>query len=555
MAQKSIYFEGITAETDEFKRQSRMLTIYSAVLMTLILTYGVFRLLNGLWASGSAEIVLGTGLAVNYLLFLKHRNLTYAKPAISLVTLIVSIVILVSGGTNGTAIYWANTFPSLIFLLQGIRVGLIHNIIFFASHIAFALAVQAGMVESYYTFNQLQQSWVTMLMLNILGYIAESGWEKSRRTIEAQRERLRTLLADLPVGVIMVAADGTPLAANDSVKIIFGRPILPTIKAKDFAEAYHISKENGQPLTTDEMPTLAALTTGKPVIRTGLFVTRPDGSVTVIRVSAAPIIDAKGKVTAVVAVYEDMTKEHEIDQIKSEFVSLASHQLKTPLTAIKWTVESLLDGADTMTANQKQMLADMDTTAERLNRLVSDLLNVSRIETGRKFNIVKKPTDIAAVIRKAAAEASVVAAKRQVVIDASKLPDDLICDVDEAKIHEVFANIIGNAVKYSSEAGRVEIGVSATDQRGPTIYVKDGGIGIPKTQQAKVFQRFFRASNVEADIEGTGLGLYIVRAIVEKHGGRVWFESEEGFDTTFFVALPAVAPTPAADDPAVAPKT
>lgn len=543
MANQEIFFGEPSPQANELRRQKKMLAVFTAFLAPYIFLYGVYRVTHGATLSGVIEIVLGSLLVMNYLAFLLHRRIAIAKPAVTIASIIVNVMVLGTGGINGTAAYWSIPFPALTFLFQGPRLGALYNAVFFVTMVGYAILVKIGVVGSYYTYDQLKQLWSVLILTNALGYAAENGWHKARQTLERQRGQLNTLLSNLPVGAVMVKKDGTLSASNESAARLFGQPILPTVKVNDVPKTYGFKKEDGTPYPVEELPLIMSLKTGKAAPQTKLFISRPDGSTVVLRVTASPVLDTDGKAIAAVAVYEDMTKEHEIDQIKSEFVSLTSHQLKTPLTAVKWAMETLLDGgAGALTPEQKEIVTETGATVERLRRLVADLLNVSRIETGRKFNLEKKPTDIATMIRSVAAESSATAGQRRVTLDVSKIPDGLLRDVDEHKIREVFTNLVGNAIKYSAEGGRVEIGVARAGKKAGAIYVKDGGIGIPAEQQDKIFQKFFRASNVEAKKEGTGLGLYLAKAIVEKHGGSIWFESQEGKGTTFYVALPPAAP-------------
>ncbi len=234
-------------------------------------------------------------------------------------------------------------------------------------------------------------------------------------------------------------------------------------------------------------------------------------------------------------------KEIEINNMKSEFVSVASHQLRTPLTGIKWFGELLLKGkAGALTPDQKDFIQQMFDSNTRMINLVNDLLNVSRIDTGKKFTIEKKPVDLVPIVQSLFTELVAVAEQHTVTLKrAADFPTELMLTVDGEKIRQVIQNLLSNAVKYSKENGVVEITCDTSKKTKIIFSIKDTGLGIPAAQQPRMFEKFFRADNVQTkETEGTGLGLYIAKAIVEGHGGEIWFESQENVGTTFYFSLP-----------------
>ncbi|MBT3538879.1 PAS domain S-box protein [Candidatus Parcubacteria bacterium] len=256
--------------------------------------------------------------------------------------------------------------------------------------------------------------------------------------------------------------------------------------------------------------------------------------------SAAPLKDEKGNIIGCVVVFRDATKEREIDRVKSEFVSVASHQLRTPLSGIKWFTELLLkQKVGKLNDEQKDYVNQVHVSNERLIRLVSDLLDVSHIDTGKKFFIEKKRTDISEIISQVLEGNIALINKRKIGIDICKeLSGKVNLFVDPDKIRQVFYNLITNAIKYSKVGGKIELCIETN--KGKVVFsVKDKGLGIPRKDQDRIFEKFFRADNVmTTQTDGTGLGLYITKAIVEAHGGKVWFESRAGKGTTFFFSLP-----------------
>ena len=253
--------------------------------------------------------------------------------------------------------------------------------------------------------------------------------------------------------------------------------------------------------------------------------------------SAAPLKDDKGNVIGCVVVFRDVTRERDIDKAKTEFVSLASHQLRTPLSAINWYSE-MLDAGDAGKLNkeQKEFVAEINNGSKRMVELVNSLLNVSRIDVGT-FAIDPKPTDIVDVAKSLVKEMEVTIVEKELKLNEKyeKIP---ITPLDPNLIRIVIQNILSNAIKYSESKKEVTIEITK-DAENINISIADQGFGIPKAQQGKIFEKLFRADNVrQKDVEGTGLGLYIVKSIVETSGGKISFVSEENKGTTFYVSIP-----------------
>jgi signal transduction histidine kinase len=229
-----------------------------------------------------------------------------------------------------------------------------------------------------------------------------------------------------------------------------------------------------------------------------------------------------------------------LDELKSNFVGVAAHELRSPLAVIQGYAEMLADGdAGPLSEGQHEYLAAIQKGAQRLLQITSSLLDVTRIEAGR-VDLVLQPTDLPALVWTAAAELQPqLTAKRQVLTQhhAPALPPALC---DPTRTAQIVSNLISNAIKYTPEQGHISIAVQAAAEEGfLQVSVTDDGVGIAPEDQGQVFKRFFRAANViQTRAGGTGLGLYIARALVELHGGRIWLSSEPGKGSTFYVTLP-----------------
>ncbi|MBI2484315.1 GAF domain-containing sensor histidine kinase [Candidatus Uhrbacteria bacterium] len=226
-----------------------------------------------------------------------------------------------------------------------------------------------------------------------------------------------------------------------------------------------------------------------------------------------------------------------VDTMKSEFISIASHQLRTPLTATKWALEFLAKGKKgKLTKQEVETIGDLRTSNARLIKLVNELLNVSRLEESR-VRIDPKPMDITELLKGLVHEFMPIAEKmnQKIVEQYDHLPP---INLDEGLIVKALHNFISNGIKYNKENGKFVITAKKKGKEALLTF-QDHGIGIPKAEQPNIFKKFYRAANASAShTEGTGLGMYIAKSAIELSGGKVWFESIEGKGTTFYVTLP-----------------
>ncbi len=254
--------------------------------------------------------------------------------------------------------------------------------------------------------------------------------------------------------------------------------------------------------------------------------------------SVTPILGENNEVKYFVGIERDVTKEREVDKAKTEFVSLASHQLRTPLSAINWYTEMLLDGdAGKLNKDQTDYLNQVYSSNQRMVDLVNSLLNVSRLDLGtfivepEKLDITKISTDVVKEM------APMVNKKKQKIVENYSSELTMI-NADPKLTRIILQNLLSNAVKYTQNDGEISVSIKNKGDRKIEIKVEDNGMGIPAAQQDKIFTKLFRADNVKSsDTEGTGLGMYIVKSIIEQVGGSIEFSSQENKGTVFTVDL------------------
>lgn len=260
----------------------------------------------------------------------------------------------------------------------------------------------------------------------------------------------------------------------------------------------------------------------------------------ILEFSTLSVTREKEKIGTLVILH-DISREKMVEAMKTEFVSLAAHQLRTPLAAIKWTLIMLLDGdLGEITKEQREYLQKTYQSNERMISLINDLLNVTRIEEGR---YLYKPAfaDFVSICQFVINSYKDEIKRKNIKFEFKKpfhkIPE---VQVDVEKIRLAVSNLLDNAVHYTPSGGSVTISLDYDKNKKEINFsIKDTGIGIPAEQKERIFSKFFRGANViRMETEGSGLGLFIVKNIIEAHGGRIWFESEEGKGTIFYLNLP-----------------
>jgi PAS domain S-box-containing protein len=294
--------------------------------------------------------------------------------------------------------------------------------------------------------------------------------------------------------------------------------------------------ENGEVVSLIDRPITRAFLTGKTVAEKTYY-RKKNGQALPVSITVSPIMLA-GKPVGAIEVFRDITIEYEIDRMKSDFISLASHQLRTPLSAIKTYSHMLIDGyMGEITPPQRKSLRTIVSAANRMNELISTLLNITRIESGN-VTVTPKAVDVKRLAEEVNKEHHLGASDKEITLTLNAPTTSVVSvQTDMLLFKEVLSNLVSNAIKYTPEGGSVEIGIK--QRRYDVLFtVKDSGMGIPKASQEQIFTKFFRAHNVvRQETSGTGLGLYLVKGLVDALDGKIWFESNENKGTTFFVTL------------------
>ncbi|MBI5913196.1 PAS domain-containing protein [Candidatus Azambacteria bacterium] len=400
-------------------------------------------------------------------------------------------------------------------------------------------------------YGEVWQTWNKFLFFAIAGLIlfVLLALVLTRSTLRAvdfsnqlirEKGRTESVIANLETGIIEYSPDFLVTLMNPKAEQILGVTkedalgaiIHPNIIHKNPALTslaqvlYPILAENVRKVRLQKgMPDIIEMRLSRP-------------SEIELQISTIPIRDEKNSVVRYLKVLRDVSREQAIAKSKSEFISVAAHQLRTPLSAIKWVMKLMLDqDAGPITPEQKDLLTKGYESNERMIELVTDMLDVARIEEG-KFGFSFQHTNLIALVQKAM-DAFVVKAKEKNIMLVFEKPETAYSlKIDAARIELVLQNFIDNALKYTPNDGTITVSITATG-RYVKISIRDTGIGVPKEQAVRLFTKFFRGTNaVKRQTEGSGLGLFLAKNIVMRHGGNVSVETEEGKGSAFSFTLP-----------------
>jgi PAS domain S-box-containing protein len=344
----------------------------------------------------------------------------------------------------------------------------------------------------------------------------------------------KAFLESVGEGVVAVDRQGKIILANRQAKKILAKTEAELL-GKNYANLIKLENDSEKRVSINDRPISKTLSVGEKVSGKYFFVIN-DKKIPV-HITASPIIYEK-KTIGAIAVFRDITKEIQMDRAKTEFISLASHQLRTPLSIVNWHCEILKENQGNLSEKQKKYLDKINHANRRMIALVKSLLNVSRLEMGT-FTIESEKFEITKVAEDAIKEIKPLAAIQNIMIEKKFSKDNISFKGDPQLVNIVMQNLLSNAIKYSERDGKVLLEI-IQEPNSLVLRVIDNGMGIPNRQKNKIFNRFFRADNAkEKETDGTGLGLYLTKEIVTQSGGAISFESTENKGTTFTVKFPA----------------
>ena len=586
----------VEREFGVFKTEHRIQTLYycSIIGFLLLFVYSLLYFILDNPFMGWFNLISAGAILVNGLILIYLKNSMLASHVAMSVLYLVCLELLFNGGLGDTGIYWLFLYPILGFLTLSLR-GAFLWISALYSSVLFIMIFQFsyGAVITPFSNVELSQSFVSLIFAALLIYFyrnitVQNSQQLGELTMDLRRVNLRlsqqkdelkeyssklqdtvgqlrdTKIAMLNIledideerqktqkhadellkfqqaveystdHIVITDPDGIILYANRSVNTITG------FTQKELIGTKAGSKANWGGLMPRSFYThmWKELKRKKKPFEGKVNNRRKNGEYYVARATISPVFDGNGDIKFFIGIERDVTKEDQIDKMKTEFISLASHQLRTPLSAMKWFLEMLLDGdAGDLKKEQKEFVMKVNDSNERMIELVNSLLNVSRIETGRLL-IEPMEIDLKHLVMDCVEYMKIKAdAKQQVLkFHCEKSIKPIV--LDPKLLRQVLLNLLSNAIKYTPEKGSILVTLT-NRSRSIIISVKDTGYGIPKKEQEKIFSKFFRANNiVHVETDGNGLGLYLAKAVVDAFKGQLWFESEENRGTTFYISIP-----------------
>ncbi|MEI7769495.1 MAG: ATP-binding protein [Chloroflexales bacterium] len=373
-----------------------------------------------------------------------------------------------------------------------------------------------------------------------------------------ERRKLNTVVTSIAEGVLLCDGFGRLTLANEAALALLRLDSLPfEQRLAEMPDFYRMRDLEGQPLTLDQLPFARALA-GEIFQDYRLILSGSSGDETVMSFSGAPARADDGSIEGAVVVFRDVTASQKLERAKDEFLAVAAHELRSPLAAVRNYADLLLRREQQRSQADSRDVRGLTILTQQVShmlRMVDNLLDVSRIDAGQ-LDLQIQPVNLMALAAQVIDQQRPAAGARELVLEG--VDDELIVPCDSLRIHQVMTNLIGNAIKYSPDTGRVTVRlrVAAGDERrvfgehligdgmtlsgGATaaavVSVTDEGSGISPEQQANLFQRFYRVRSHRA--EGLGLGLYLSRQFMQMHRGAIWVESVEGAGSTFSFGLP-----------------
>ena len=426
--------------------------------------------------------------------------------------------------------HWKLTF---LFIFLAVLFVLIQSLLFFSFGVYFLLATFLSFLGIGVAIYLLKKTFMRLLkdLSPKANEISDVLYKNSIHEISKEKDYLHTILKGMTEGVLVVDERGRIRMVNDALRKLFPLPqevlnktLLELIRHTELEEAIRNAIKDGKgsafELTLPSFPekTFEVNVVGIPL--------------TYERISAE-----MGSMEGAIAVFHDISRLKELERVRQDFVANVSHELRTPLTTIKGYAETLLEGA------LKEDVAFQFTQvikkhADRLTKIVEDLLMLSRIES-KEFRLEKKIVSPQDLVNDVIDYVRQSADKKRISIHKSEMAPSLKVEADRNYLEQVLINLIDNAIKYTPDGGRITISVVEKEGQEVEFSVRDNGIGIPKEDMPRIFERFYRVDKGRSkESGGTGLGLSIVKHLVQAHGGRVWVESRLGEGSTFSFTLP-----------------
>jgi PAS domain S-box-containing protein len=346
---------------------------------------------------------------------------------------------------------------------------------------------------------------------------------------------IEALIASIGEGLIATDDTGRVTRVNKQALGIFGYRSAELLHHRVTDKIIAVY-ENGKPIDVIDSPIAKSYLTGEVISERANY-RRRDGTVIPVQVTVSPLL-LKGVPIGAVQLFRDIRAEIQMDKMKSDFISLASHQLRTPLSTVNIYAGMLIDGmAGELNDEQRAFTRTILGATHRMNELIDTLLNITRIEAGG-IEVSPASVELHNLIEESISGIMPSIEEKNMSLQFIADDEPMPIKTDPVLVKEVLINLFTNAIKYTPEAGLIDVTLMRSNKN-IIISVQDNGYGIPTLAQSHIFAKFFRADNILLhDVAGTGLGLYLTKMIAESLNGDIWFESQENKGSTFYFSLP-----------------
>lgn len=548
-----LLYSGAALNNRTSEEQAFVVNVYSLLAFASLVCFGLQHvfLASGSRVLGYVEIIGGLIIALNFWGFRMTKNIVLARNILLFTMLSLLLVMLYTGGLAGTGIFWFFVFPVSAFFLTNKRSGM-------GWMTALLLAILAALLVDRTTFLHIAYSPITVQQLMITLLVVSVGiyaYQQSRETLveetersedQSQEEKIKneTIIENIDEGIVAVDPQGIIVIMNEPAEEMLGWRRQELV-GKKFIEAVPLVDQSGQLVDAEDRPLQIVLRQPK-TIHARVAYARKDRRLFPVATTNRSIF-VNGTIRGAIITFRDVSEEYAVEHAKTELVTLASHQLRTPISAIKWQTELLLSGdAGPLSEEHREAMQQIYDSDARLATIVDAMLMVSNLELGN-VPVHLAPTDLAALCRTLLADRlKKQAPEKKLTVHEQYSPDLPKVKLDAELTKIVFRNLIDNAIKYTPAGGSISINIEPSSERlsfasksSIKATITDTGYGIPADQQKNIFAKMFRATNIkQKDTDGTGLGLYITKEVLKQTGGQITFESREGKGSKFNVLLP-----------------
>lgn len=537
-------YDAISGASESERDQTYVLNVYSIIGLVTLSIFGFLHILvEGNTLVGWLEVVFAGVILLNVLALWLIHNLAVARLFFVISIMAVLLVLLITGGTRNTGIFWIFVFPNLAFFLTGKRQGLWWIGVLGVAISGLVVLDHFSILEIPYPFITMRQVFFCLMVVAFGVYVYQSARERALQEAHDSQRDLQRYLDHMTTFSVKISLSGTIKLANRAAKEASG--LGERLIDMSFLEAPWWAFDTNVQRRVEAA--FYKVLTGQPVNYDEKFkAVSTEGSATLtVNFSMIPIFDKNQKLSYILAEARDISTEQAIDRAKSEFVGVASRQLQGPLNAaLRLSSRLLTEDTRRLTDQQRTDIRELYHNSQHMSTIINDMLLVSQLELAN-LPINPSASNISTVVPVIIKEIKTNELKGRHLEISEEYAESLAAiPLDIEILRTLLKNLLKNAIAYTADGGHISVRVRRIDEKlhpeshgSLQLEIQDNGRGIPHIDQKKIFTKFFKASNNQ-EVGGTGLGLYIVKLLVEHIDGTIAFQSEENVGSIFIITLP-----------------